>query len=121
MWATIDVTQASDGEVRFGLTCTTVSGGSGYGLAVTLKAPPTTTVGWRAVTGGTQDGRAVTVKGVKMREVGQTWLPPGSTCRLYGAWSTTQAWTARVYLTFDMDGDGPEPTDVIYSGPGSLP
>ena len=45
-----------------------------------------------------------------MRNVGPTWLPGGSRCSLFGGWSSTQAWTARLYLTFDMDGDGPEPT-----------
>ena len=43
--------------------CSGVSGGSGYGLAVTVNNPPTTTIGWQSVTGGTQAGNPVTVKG----------------------------------------------------------
>jgi hypothetical protein len=122
VWATIDVTQASDGgEVRYGLVCSGVTGASGYGLAVLLSNPPTKTIGWQAVSGGTQAGTAVTVNGIAMRRVGEAWLPGGSSCALSGGWSKTQAWTARVFLTFDMDGDGPEPSDVVYTGtpPGS--
>ena len=65
--------QASDSEVRYGLVCSGVSGGTGYGLAVTINAPPTTTVGWQAVSGGSQAGTPVTVYGIAMRQVG----PPG--------------------------------------------
>ena len=70
LWATIDVTSASDGEVRYGLVCSGVSGGTGYGLAVTINAPPTTTIGWQAVSGGSQAGTPVTVYGIAMRQVG---------------------------------------------------
>jgi hypothetical protein len=122
VWATIDVTQASDGgEVRFGLVCTGVTGASGYGTPVLLSNPPTKTIGWQAVPGGTQAGTVVTVNGIVMRKVGEAWLPGGSSCALSGGWSRTQAWTARVFLTFDMDGDGPEPTDLVYTGTPPTP
>ena len=82
VWATIDVTQASDGEVRYGLACTGVTNTTGYGLAVTINAPPTTTIGWQAVSGASQAGTPVTVYGNAMRQVGPTWLPGGSRCSL---------------------------------------
>ncbi len=45
LWATIDVAQANAGEVRFGELCTGGGDGTGYGMAVTRKDPPDTTIG----------------------------------------------------------------------------
>ena len=80
LWATIDVTQASDGEVRYGLVCTGVSGGVGYGLAVTPSAPPTTTIGWQAVSGGTQAGTAGHRQRHRHAPGGRPGCLPGATC-----------------------------------------
>ena len=74
-------------------------------------------IGWQTVTRRQPGRHAGHVKGIPMRQVGATWMPGGSRCSLLGGWSTTQAWTAQVFLTFDMDGDGPEPGDVVYTGP----
>ncbi len=52
-----------------------------------------------------------------MRQVGLEVMPAGSVCSLLGGWSTVQAWTAHVFLTCDMDGGGPEPSDPVYTGP----
>ena len=63
IWATIDVTTASDSEVRFGINCTGVSGITGYGTPVTLSAPPTTSIGWQRLAGAHPGGHPVTVDG----------------------------------------------------------
>lgn len=115
VWATITVTRANEGEVLFGLTCTDVSGSTGYGLEV-KRSPKGTSIGWTPVAGRSQAGTTVTSNGYAMRQVGPAYLPGGATCKLFGGWSTTQSWGARLFVTFDMDGDGHEPSDTVYTG-----